>query len=65
MTQTRELFAAVLDHFGRLDTVVSNLGGSVFQPTTEIEEDDMVAFLASDDARRGNGQTLQVNGGIL
>ncbi len=38
--ETRSLFAAVLEHFGRLDIVVNNVGLSVFKPTTEIEEDD-------------------------
>jgi 3-oxoacyl-[acyl-carrier protein] reductase len=40
VAQTRSLFATVLEHFGRLDIVVNNVGVSVFKPTTEIEEDD-------------------------
>jgi NAD(P)-dependent dehydrogenase (short-subunit alcohol dehydrogenase family) len=40
VAQTRNLFAAVLEHFGRLDIVVNNVGVSVFKPTAEIEEDD-------------------------
>jgi 3-oxoacyl-[acyl-carrier protein] reductase len=36
--------------------------GRLGQPTDIA---DVVAFLASDDARWVNGQTIQVNGGIL
>jgi 3-oxoacyl-[acyl-carrier protein] reductase len=36
---TRNLFATVLEQFGRLDIVVNNVGVSMFKPTTEIEED--------------------------
>jgi 3-oxoacyl-[acyl-carrier protein] reductase len=38
VSQTRALFAAVLEQFGRLDIVVNNAGISVFKPTTDIEE---------------------------
>lgn len=40
VSQTRALFAAVLEQFGRLDIVVNNAGISVFKPTTDIEEAD-------------------------
>ena len=40
VAQTRILFAEVLEHFGRLDIVVNNVGVSMFKLTTEIEEDD-------------------------
>ncbi len=40
VSQTRALFATVLEQFGRLDIVVNNVGVSVFKPTTEIEEED-------------------------
>ncbi len=40
VSQTRVLFAAVLEQFGHLDIVVNNVGVSVFKPTTDIEEED-------------------------
>lgn len=71
--QVRDLFDAALEHFGRTDRLVSNAGVGHSAPIARTAlgrlgepEDiaDVVAFLASHEARWITGQAIAVYGGL-